>query len=275
MQHHLISTAINAALCAGEEIMNIYKKRHFAIEYKEDHSPLTQADKAAHNVITTTLQQTTSYPILSEESENIDYESRKAWQTYWLIDPLDGTKEFIKRNGDFTVNIALIEEHKPILGIIYVPVSKTLYIGDVKHGAWKLENIPGNTHFESANIPGAQTLPLHNNLPAYTVVGSKSHMNKETSEYIDKLRKEHLLVNLLSRGSSLKICMVAEGAAHEYPRFGPTMEWDTAAGHAIAIAAGCNVSQTNGSPLLYNKADLHNPWFVVKGKTSPTQKNQQ
>ncbi len=263
MELSLKRIAINAALRAGEKILGIYNSRDIEVEVKEDNSPLTQADKAAHNAIAETLE-STDLPILSEEGANIDYVQRKQWETFWLVDPLDGTKEFIKRNGEFTVNIALIEKQTPVLGVVYVPVTRTLYIGTMEEGAWKAENIPENTQFESSEIPGAQHLPLPHSLPLYTVVGSKSHMNKETENYCKELEKKHGMINFLSRGSSLKICMVAEGSAHEYPRFGPTMEWDTAAGHAIALASGCSVKQANGKPLTYNKEKLLNPYFIVK-----------
>ena len=256
---HLLDIAVRAAVEAGQEIMRIYldPKQDFGIEKKADNSPLTLADKAAHNCIVRHLVQT-GIPILSEEGAHLPYEERKTWHRLWVVDPLDGTKEFIKKNGEFTVNIALVEDGSPILGVIYVPVKEVLYSGIVGEGATKL-SIKGPSD-------SAQFLPLKGRLGSapFVIVASRSHMNPETEEYIEQLRKTHDKIELVSSGSSLKICLVAEGAADVYPRFAPTMEWDTAAGDAIARAAGRKVldAQT-GQPLTYNKPDLHNPWFIV------------
>ena len=259
--------AIRAAIDAGKAIMDIYNdpEADFGIEQKADNSPLTKADKAAHAVISTLLS-VTPFPILSEEGADIPYKERKKWHTFWLVDPLDGTKEFIKRNGEFTVNIALIEEGVPYAGVIYVPVRKELYFGSSDIGAFKAADIDYNHQptFEAIRSTAKRmpVNPLHQGL---VVVASRSHMTEETRFYIDNLRKKGVPVTLISSGSSLKICLVAEGSADIYPRFAPTMEWDTAAGHAIAKAAGCEVYHIDEkTPLRYNKEDLHNPWFIVK-----------
>jgi 3'(2'), 5'-bisphosphate nucleotidase len=281
MNNHytILNTAITASIWAGQEILKIYNDpdADFSVERKADNSPLTIADKAAHKIIMQHLEKT-GIPVLSEEGKTIPFETRAKWKTFWLVDPLDGTKEFIKRNGEFTVNIALIENNKPVAGIIYVPVTKTLYAGsngnynnvtDYKSapaGAWKLTTPEANTTFETLKSKG-QKLPCSTLPQTYTMVGSRSHMSVETEEYIAARKKEFGEVTMISQGSSLKICLVAEGAAHEYPRFGPTMEWDTAAGHAIANAAGKKLWLTDFSgELSYNKENLLNPWFIVKGQ---------
>nr|WP_319569947.1 3'(2'),5'-bisphosphate nucleotidase CysQ [uncultured Draconibacterium sp.] len=261
----IINTAIKAAILAGEKILEIYNDptSDFSVEKKADNSPLTIADKASHHVIEAALIET-GIPILSEEGKTIEYSERKHWDTFWCIDPLDGTKEFIKRNGEFTVNIALIKADKPIMGIIYVPVSGTLYFGSTDEGAWKLEKTSSHTNLEQLKTEGQQ-LPVPLNTEVFKIVGSRSHMSAETEDYINQLKKEHPQIEIVSKGSSLKICMVAEGSAHQYPRFGPTMEWDTAAGHAIANAAGKKLWLTNFTgELQYNKENLLNPYFIVK-----------
>lgn len=249
----LLQLAIQAALEAGSEIMGIYldPKQDFGIEKKADNSPLTLADKAAHNCIVRHLNQT-NIPILSEEGAHLPYEERKTWDRLWVVDPLDGTKEFIKKNGEFTVNIALVEGGSPVLGVIYVPATGVLYAGIVGKGAWK--------RVGEEQMP----LPLREEKEGFVVVASRSHLSPETEEYINQLRQNHDKVQLVSSGSSLKICLVAEGSADVYPRFAPTMEWDTAAGDAIARAAGrMVVDASTNQPLTYNKPDLHNPWFIV------------
>ncbi len=260
----LLLTAIKASVTAGKEIMKVYESDDFHTSLKEDHSPLTQADKNAHTVIMQILQ-TTNLPVLSEEGSKIPYEERKDWELFWMVDPLDGTKEFIKKNGDFTVNIALIENRKPIAGVIFIPVTGVLYFAENTLGTFKTDY----SHWTGLEIENfdflsdiSEKLPI-SKTEIYTAVGSRSHMNDETKAYFEKLEKEHGKIEIISRGSSLKLCMVAEGKADIYPRFGPTMEWDTAAGHAIVIAAGCKITQADGSEMLYNKEDLLNPFFIV------------
>ena len=257
--------AIKAALLAGEEILRIYNSTEFEVEYKDDNSPLTIADKKAHNIIVNILKKT-KIPILSEEGKDIPFKERKEWDNYWLIDPLDGTKEFIKRNGEFTVNIALISDNIPIYGVIYVPLTKDLYFGGTTTGAFKAINVDINSDISFIKQFSFK-LPIFQGTKPITVVGSRSHMNDQTKLFINQLEKDsNSKIELISRGSSLKICMVAEGIADIYPRLSPTMEWDIAAGHAIAIGSGCKVmllSDLKGS-VLYNKENLTNPNFIIK-----------
>ena len=269
MQNELLSCAVRAALLAGKDILNIYNDpaADFAIERKADNSPLTIADKRAHARIMSELE-ATSIPVLSEEGKHTDYAVRKTWKTLWIVDPLDGTKELIKRNGEFTVNIALVNNGTPVMGVIYVPVSRTLYFAEDNTGAYKLTDVD----YRSAGLSiddlteRADRLPLDQaDTKGFVVVASRSHLSPETSDYIRRLEQTYGDVHIISCGSSLKICSVAEGAADIYPRFAPTMEWDTAAGHAIARAAGKNIYQADEkTPLRYNKEDLLNPWFIVK-----------
>jgi 3'(2'), 5'-bisphosphate nucleotidase len=259
--------AVQAALAAGRRIMEVYDKP-IEVDYKEDRSPLTAADRAAHKEIVNHLRrQTPDIPILSEEGKGIDFEVRRHWNRFWLVDPLDGTKEFIKRNGEFTVNIALIENDKPVLGVIYVPCPDQLYLGCQDMGSIKIENckeLDSNCSFETLLSVGHQ-LPMNTpSSPPHTirVIGSRSHGSKEFQEYIQSLESEYESVEITSTGSSLKFCLVAEGKADIYPRLGPTMEWDVAAGHIIAELAGCSVVIFgSGNPLEYNKKNLTNPSF--------------
>ena len=260
----MIDIAISAAIEGGEEIMEVYAS-DIAVEMKEDRSPLTLADQRAHLAIMKHLVKT-DIPILSEEGRDIAYAERSAWPLFWMVDPLDGTKEFIKRNGEFTVNIALIEAGVPIAGVIYVPVREELYVGLQSQGAYKLSQVSTSDQvsFEELKSRGLK-LPVINSGRPYMVVGSRSHMSSETQSFIDALKIEHGEVDIVSMGSSLKICLVAEGAADVYPRFAPTMEWDTAAGHGIALGAGCEVMDVKTqSPMRYNKEDLLNNHFVVR-----------
>ncbi|MDZ7740882.1 MAG: 3'(2'),5'-bisphosphate nucleotidase CysQ [Bacteroidota bacterium] len=262
----LLKLAIKASLKAGKEILHIYHS-DFDIETKDDDSPLTTADKNSNTTIMEFLN-TSDIPVLSEEGRNIPYSERKNWKQFWLIDPLDGTREFIRKNDEFTVNIALIEDQSPVMGVIYVPVLDLLYFASGETGSYMLENAFNNceTDFNLSHlVSSGQKLPINTERITYTVVASRSHMSTETEEYINKLRKEHQSIDLISRGSSLKICMVAEGKADVYPRFAPTSEWDTAAGQAIAIFSGARLTKVDEKEMLkYNKRDLLNPWFIVK-----------
>lgn len=263
--NELLTIAVKAALKGGGEILRVYGSA-FQVDIKEDKSPLTEADRQAHLAIKKELEKT-GMPLLSEEGRSIPYSERSGWQTFWLVDPLDGTKEFIKRNGEFTVNIALIENGKPVLGVIYVPVKEDLYCGVVGEGAWKGTCPPAEKAaftFEKMKSQ-FQELPVKNGQRPFTVVASRSHMSPETEAFIEGVKREKGEISIVSMGSSLKICLVAEGAADVYPRFGPTMEWDTAAGHAIAKAARKNVvDQDTGTEMAYNKENLLNNWFIVK-----------
>jgi len=269
----LILTTILAAKRAGEAILDVYDS-DFAVEQKDDKSPLTLADKRSNEIIEKVLEQTvtvnnSTVPILSEEGKEISYEDRKKWEYFWLVDPLDGTKEFVKKNGEFTVNIALIHKHKPVLGIIYIPVKDVFYFAAVNFGTYKLENSEILTDDLSIEelLDKSQKLPLHNNnKTSFTVIGSRSHTSEEFSEFMEQLNEKYENVEFISSGSSLKLCLVAEGKADVYPRFGPTMEWDTAAGQAIVEQAKGTVIETQtNEPLSYNKSNLLNPFFIVSG----------
>ena len=246
----LCEIAREASLVAGREILNIYESGDFSIEAKADDSPLTLADKAAHNKIVSFLEQT-DIPILSEEGRNIPYEVRKDWEYFWMVDPLDGTKEFIKKNGEFTVNIALIHQGRPILGVVYPPVLGEMYWAIEEKGSYK--EIDGKESKLSSSQNSLDSEGLK-------VVASRSHMSPETQNFVEEL-SEPLIV---SKGSSLKFLLVASGEADVYPRFGPTMEWDTAAAHVIVTeAGGAVVLEDQVTSLTYNKENLLNPFFIV------------
>ena len=262
MKEHLI-TAITAALEAGKSILKIYYSGAFDVEIKGDNSPLTKADTASHNVIMSFLTKT-NIPVLSEEGRDISYQERKAWKQLWIVDPIDGTKEFIKRNGEFTVNIALIEDQIPLIGVIFVPVTGELYFSIKEMGAFKVSVDLEDFDIE-ALIKNGNKLPLQREDNTFTIVASRSHMSLETEAYVQEMRDIHGDVNLISKGSSLKLCMVAEGQADCYPRFAPTMEWDTAAGQAICEHAGFQVIDwKTKESMLYNREELLNKWFLVK-----------
>lgn len=259
-----LSIAIQAALDAGVEILKIYNT-DFDVEIKKDDSPLTKADKNANSAINGYLQ-STNIPIISEENKQLEYAERKDWKRCWIVDPLDGTKEFIKRNGEFTVNIALVERGIPVLGVIYVPVSKTLYFASKELQTSKKIILES----ESISIENIleQAVKIHPQLASniIKIVGSRSHLNEDTQKYIESIEKEtEKKVDIVSKGSSLKFCLVAEGNAHIYPRFAPTMEWDTAAGDAICRMVGVQViDQTTEKPMVYNKPNLLNNHFLVR-----------
>lgn len=259
----LLHTAIRAAHEAGRAILDIYHSGDFDVTVKGDDSPLTRADVASHDVIVRHLE-ATGIPVLSEEGRDMPYAERSAWSELWIVDPIDGTKEFIKRNGEFTVNIALVRDGLPVLGVILVPVTGELYTAS-DQGAFKAEVDMAS---DAAPDPGQLApvkLPLSKGDRPYTVVASRSHLSPETEAFIAGLRQEHGEVVSMSKGSSLKLCMVAEGAADCYPRFAPTMEWDTAAGQAICMAAGLDViDQNTGRTMRYNREQLLNAWFLVK-----------
>lgn len=236
------------ARAAGDAIMAVYDRNDWVVQNKDDNTPVTEADLAAHRIIVNGLRKlSVQYPILSEEAADISWEQRRCWRRYWLVDPLDGTKEFIKRNGEFTVNIALIENGEPVLGVVYAPVLDAMYVGERGSGAFL----------------NAQPIRVQEEMPdILRVVGSRSHPSAETVQWLEGLGKPYELVPM---GSSLKICLVAEGKADLYPRLGPTSEWDTAAAHAVLNAAGGSMTTLDGSPLLYNqKESLLNPHFIAR-----------
>jgi 3'(2'), 5'-bisphosphate nucleotidase len=266
----LLTLAVKAALEAGKEINEVYKQADFEIESKEDESPLTLADRKSHDIINQYLSGN-QWPLLSEEGKDIPYEERKNWEYFWLVDPLDGTKEFIKKNGEFTVNIALVHQGNPVLGVVYAPYVRDLYFGCIPFGAYKLDGITDDLiQFNDLNelMKEGGILPKTSKRNKLVIVASRSHMNDDTQQFVDKLKEKYGDAEFISKGSSLKICMVAEGSADVYPRFAPTMEWDTAAGHAVAVSAGFQVTEKDEkTPLKYNKEELRNPWFIVKGKS--------
>ena len=271
MERQYILNAIDAALKAGEKILSIYNDpaSDFQIERKADNSPLTIADRRAHEAISDFLC-STPFPLLSEEGKHLPYAERKNWDTLWIVDPLDGTKEFIKRNGEFTVNIALVHKSVPVMGVIYLPVKKELYFAEENLGAYKLTGMVARKETSLDDLmASAVRLPEKSLHDSFVIVASRSHLTPDTEAYIEEMKRCHPEVELISSGSSIKICLVAEGKADVYPRFAPTMEWDTAAGHAIARAAGIEIYQAGKEePLLYNKEDLLNPWFIVETKHS-------
>ena len=257
LSHDSLNELEAIARKAGGAIMAIYNAPDFAerikVQTKGDDSPLTQADLAAHEIIKAELKKLSDstlaeLPQLSEESANISWQERQQWQTYWLIDPLDGTKEFIKRNGEFTVNIALVHNGQPIAGVVYAPATQTIYSASQQLGAFKNGEV-----IKARQDAKAESLKI---------IGSRSHASPDTQAYLDQLDKPYEMVPM---GSSLKLCLVAESKAHLYPRFGSTSEWDTAAAHAVALAAGAEVVTTDGKSLKYNqKESLLNPYFIVR-----------
>ena len=255
--------AIKAAIEAGSEIMRIYEGGNFQIESKEDNSPITLADKSANTIINEFLKPT-GIPIISEENAETEFSERKQWESCWIVDPLDGTKEFIKKSGEFTVNIALIENNKPVFGVIYIPVSKELYFGDIKTGKSFKVFVDDKIDIEDL-LKNAEEIFPRSVQGTILIAGSRSHINEETREFIEgiKIKYSHQ-VKVIPKGSSLKFCLIADGTMNIYPRIGTTMEWDTAAGHAICKAVGLRVidMQTN-SEVVYNKQNLRNNSFVV------------
>jgi 3'(2'), 5'-bisphosphate nucleotidase len=245
-----LQAVIAVAKAAGKCILGIYESEDFDVKLKSLDSPLTRADVASHELITQELRELSQLPILSEESKKtIPYEERALWDRYWLVDPLDGTKEFIKRNGEFTINIALIRTRTPVLGVIYAPALNLIYYALGGQGAFKQTSEEAPTRLRARKSAGG---PLK-------IVASRSHRGPALDEFLDRIKD----YECLPVGSSLKFCAVAEGAAHLYPRLGPSMEWDTAAGQCIAEEAGAIVTDLQSKPLTYNKPNLVNPDFVV------------
>ncbi len=297
--------ALKAAVEAGAEILGVYSGE-FEVQHKADRSPLTEADLRAQRRIHAILEEhDPEIPFLGEEAADIPYDRRELWDRYWLVDPLDGTKEFVKRNGEFTVNIAYVSAaagsagdgpHEPLVGVVYAPVLARAYVGVVGAGAYRIDNLetgaripltwdeltatgrrlptgptgPAGPADEAApRAPGAPNRPAALRERPFTVVASRSHMTPETETFVEELREEHPDLQLVSAGSALKMCLVAEGAADVYPRFAPTMEWDTAAGHAVCLAAGVEVNAWPAErPLTYNKPELVNSWFLVRRRAA-------
>ena len=266
--NHLTRLAIETSIVAGKAIMEVFTSNDFGLKIKSDDSPLTEADLRSHRIIDEALQ-TTHIPILSEEGEHLSYEERKDWDELWIVDPLDGTKEFVKRSGEFTVNIALVKNQNPVMGVVFAPVLRCLYWGD-ESGAYKVE-LPEAWMDQDINLL-MDTLDIQrmpNGLPdKMTVVASVSHFSAETEQYLRALKQREGEVELVSKGSSLKMCLVAEGSAHLYPRLGPTMEWDTAAGQAVIEAAGGLLHDWNTKQAMkYNREQLLNGSFLAVAKS--------
>jgi 3'(2'), 5'-bisphosphate nucleotidase len=274
----LLLTAIKASIRAGLATLEVYQT-DLQVEAKADQSPLTVADTRSHAIIVRHLAGTL-IPILSEEGKTIPYAERRSWPRLWIVDPLDGTKEFIKGREEFTINIALVDDRRPTLGAIYVPVKNVLYFGRLEDGSYRLDDGQALADLARADAAGhargaieqlkARSTRLPLDLGAHTpfvIVGSRSHATPELHAYVDRMRRELGEVTFVSAGSSLKYCLVAEGRADVYPRLGPTMEWDTAAGQVIAEAAGATLTRHDtGGPMTYNKEDLLNPWHVATRK---------
>lgn len=264
----LLKLAINAAFKAGEEILNIYST-DFYVETKSDNTPVTLADRTSGQCISKILA-ASNIPIISEEEEILDYSIRKTWPQVWIVDPLDGTKEYVKRNGEFAVNIALVENNKPVIGIIYAPVLKDIYFAYQGGGSYKITQHDMIMELTKKNLSDhlfefAKKLPSQKLPKTYTVVGSRSHLSRDINEHVDKLRNLYGDVDMISVGSSIKQCWVAEGKAHEYLRYGTTMEWDTAAGQCILEEAGCQlIDLETNKPMVYNREDMHNNYFIAR-----------
>jgi 3'(2'), 5'-bisphosphate nucleotidase len=267
---YLLPRAFNAAVRAGAEIMNVYcGDDDYSIEVKSDHTPITIADRLAHEAIKATLGET-RIPILSEEGREMLYEERRNWELFWLVDPLDGTVEFIKRNNEFTVNIALLAEGECVGSVLYVPCLKKMYIAAKGKGAYLIRNIEpcDDPQYEGKQIEAMlERLPLESNRhEGFRMAVSRSHQTPETLERIAQMRELHPDLELIEQGSSYKFCLLAEGAVDYYVRTTNTYEWDTAAGELIlSEAGGKTISYPDGEPLAYNKKDLHNPWFEATG----------
>jgi 3'(2'), 5'-bisphosphate nucleotidase len=279
-------SALVAAKKAGDEILEVYDGE-IDVTYKEDNSPLTLADERAHGTILRILPSfpKNDIPILSEEGKDIPYEQRAEWQYLWLVDPLDGTKEFVKRRDEFTVNIALIEKNRPVVGVVFLPAVGSLYFAAEGLGSYKLEKVETVAHLldDAGNssektfdlrvvVEGALRLPSRQaaGRPPNQVnlVGSRSHGTEALADFVEKMQDNYDKVGFIPAGSALKFCLVAEGKADLYPRFGPTMEWDTAAGHCVVEQSGGAVVRMNQkTPLAYNKKDLHNPHFICLGRS--------
>ena len=249
--HHILSLSERA----GKEILQVYNNE-FDVAYKGDGSPLTEADRRSHRCIVNVLQSLTpDIPVLSEESETIVFDRRREWKKFWLIDPLDGTKEFVKRNGEFTVNIALVDNGRPVLGVVHTPIKQFSHFAAQGVGAFKC------IHGDREQVISIRTTRKNR----VTMVASRSHSGAAVEVYRENLENQFGNVDIVSMGSSLKICLVAEGTADIYPRLGPTSEWDTAAAHCILEAAGGSMINVQGQKLLYNKENILNPWFLACG----------
>lgn len=259
----LLEAVVRLCHQAGQQIMDVFQHSRLQVDYKADDSPVTAADLAAHDVLVPGLKASLNVPLISEESEAPDFEERRQWELFWLIDPLDGTKEFISGSGEFTVNVALIRQGRPVAGVVHAPALGSTYTGLVGRGAFRHEG-EERRPIRTRDVASRQRsgLPLE-------VVASRRHSTRATEKIIDQLHNHFVLLNKKSVGSSLKFCLIAEGQADYYPRLGPTCEWDTAAAQAVIEAAGGVVFDEDFKPLLYNqKHSLVNPGFHVVGDPS-------
>lgn len=269
----LLKLGITAAFKAGEEILRIYNT-DFYVETKSDNTPVTLADRTSGECIAKILS-ASNIPVISEEEEILDYSIRKTWSRVWIVDPLDGTKEYVKRNGEFAVNIALVENNKPVIGIIYAPVIKDIYFAYHMGGSYKITQHDMIVELTKKNLADhlfefARKLPAQKQPKTYTVVGSRSHLSREINQHVDRLRNLYGEVDMISVGSSIKQCWVAEGKAHEYARYGTTMEWDTAAGQCILEEAGCQlIDLATNRPMVYNRENMKNSYFIAKCGQGP------
>lgn len=261
-----INKALKAAILAGEEVLKIYK-RDFEVEYKNDHSPVTEADKVSSKIIVDHLKDL-EFPILSEEETEVPFSERKNWKALWVVDPLDGTKEFIRKNDEFTINIGFVSDGKPVFGIIYIPVTGEIFYGGKRLGAFKLKK---EDFDESIFLPEENNYQLNSDFAdiakkeSIVLAGSRSHSSKETEAFINELYAKYNDLKFIKIGSAIKFCRLAEGKIDMYPRFQACMEWDTAAGHAILQGLGKDVLRVyDGKPLVYNKKDLLSPYFIAQ-----------
>lgn len=263
----LLASAATAAVRAGARIMPLFTSDDYEITMKSDNSPVSLADRVAHKEIEDSLAKT-RIPILSEEGRDIDYDERKAWDIFWLIDPLDGTRQFIQNRTEFTVNIALIINDYPELGVIYAPAYKELYIGHYQLGAYKIDGVDAdlNANYSyNSLIKDTKKMPTNSKRDVYTILASPNHTTHATVTFIDEMREKYNNVNVMSIGSSLKMCYLADGRADVYLRHADTYEWDTAAAQAILEGAGCTIkSLDTHQRLTYNKESLINPWFICQ-----------
>ncbi len=257
----LLGIALDAIITAGKAVMEIYLNS-YKIEIKKDNSPLTYADLKSNDIITSYLAKT-SIPLISEESSTVAYEKRRTWDRFWIVDPLDGTKEFIQKNGEFTINIALVENQKPVVGVVFAPATGTLYFSSLNEGAFKIIlDSKKDYDCEEIILKSVPVKTIKNK--KLVVAASRSHLNLKTIDFVENLKVKYPGTKVINKGSSLKFCLVAEGFASIYPRFGRTMEWDSAAGHAIINEAGGKIiTPDNGNELIYNKLEMFNPDFIA------------
>jgi len=269
----LLLPVLKISQISANAVLEVYNSSDFEVEIKKDKSPLTRADKLSHDIIFKQLERLTpDIAILSEEGANIPYDQRKLWRNYWLIDPIDGTKEFINRNGEFTINIALIDQAQPVLGVVFAPAKGLLYYALSGFGAYRFSLGKDINEYDSLEdvLAVSQKLPVIEVNDPLVVSASRSHKDENLKTYLENLKNSGYKTKVISAGSSLKLCMVAEGTADIYPRFGPTMEWDIAAGHCVVKESLARVLTGENCDLAYNKKTLKNDSFIAFGETCPS-----